>query len=181
MVCLSISQKRPPQHFIRLLQSKSSHFAILDGLRHDWLVVFVLLLDRGIAWSFGFLVERWWRRLYSASEVLLDVGVVGGIMGWGGEKPIAVTTVDAAVKSGQVKRETKLGTSASFLTAIYCQQTRQTGNNSLPTFTGAKWLHIRPAVKETRQLKSWCWQDVKGLHWPTGMVHSQTPLGPPAI
>lgn len=58
MLCLSISEKRPSQHFIRLAQSKSSHFAILDGLRHDWLVVFVLLLDRGVAWSFGFLVER---------------------------------------------------------------------------------------------------------------------------
>ena len=72
----------------------------------------------------------------------------------GREKPIAISTVDTAVKFGQVKRAIKLDTSASFSTIIYCQQTRQAGNNSLPIFTEAKRLHIRQAIKERRQLKS---------------------------
>lgn len=93
----------------------------------------------------------------------------------GGEKLIAVSTVDAAVISSQVKRAIKLDTSASFSPIIYCQQTRQRGNNSLPILTGAKRLHVRPAIGERRQLKSWCWQDMKDLHWPMGAVgNSQT-------
>lgn len=92
----------------------------------------------------------------------------------GRENPIAASTVDPAAKSEQVKRVIKVDTSASFSTIIYRQQARQTGNNSLPIFTGVKRLHVRPAIKERRQLKKWCWQDMNCLHWLIKQAKSAT-------